>query len=108
MAPYQLLGLGGSPILLQPGQLHGDRERLMKHPDTMHLYIRPLRTPKKGKSTPKTTRREGWHAFQGKRMPNDAQVTIFQDTVYDCLQHALFACLLWYAGGLSGKLKYCF
>lgn len=34
--------------------------------------------------------------------------SVFRDVVYNTLQHALLACLLWYTGGADGALHYTF
>ena len=101
--PVQIFGLSKEPISLQSTQFHGDWAKLAETPEAFRLFIRPERPPAMQPST--------WTPFNGRQLPCPVTVhspSIFRDRVYDTIHDALFACLLWFNGGISGALRYDF
>lgn len=105
----QLLGVSDEPIVLTAAQLHGDRTRLLQHPDTVRLDIRPLKRSRggggKGGGGAAAAAAPDWRLHTGRQQIPESLTptpTLFREDVYSHLGHALFAFLLWTLGGATG------
>lgn len=101
MTTFEIHGLSPLPIAFLRTQLHGDKNKLIEHPESAKIYIR-FSTPKRSK--PKDT----WTVFKGHLFPCPTvpSPTLFRDQVFKTVHHAFTACLLWYHGGLSTTFQY--
>ena len=131
----QINGITDIPVVLASSQLHGNRMLLLNNTESVQLHIRPMKRScvchAKGhvhglESTTKTLHRRrlpgvcmqvGTYPWMQvthadpvdpsyPRWPTGHQPTIFQDRVYNHIQHGLISLLLWSLGGLSHSVQY--
>ncbi len=104
----QLVGLGDGPIILAPSQLHGNRTLLLTNPESVRIDIHPIKRPLSSSMASTGAPNLVWRQHGGKQIPEHdmPSPTIFQNRVFEKLQHALLAFLLWSRGGVSGNIQW--
>lgn len=99
MSTIRIFGFTGEEAVeLTSDHVVGDPRLLTAHPDRVQLVIRKAKRPRDDEE-------ERWRPYNGSSKLPPARCSeapaIFQGTVYDNLQHAMLACLLWAHGGGS-------